>query len=309
MAAEKHIQLPSVLDEKRMEEARCCQPAAEYPTPALSTHSFQHVLIFALFCSNIFFASLAVFFYTNAQCPVVPRRLDPFSISASSRDARAHIRYEQRNFTGALKYNTTAGELYRVAALNSSEPSFVGDPRTTQGLDRAWKNLLSGSKFPLSNEEATPYLHASQPTSEFSVVGTLYGELSVFHNLECLNAIRLALDDDFYREHGPQDGLGWQKATRSDRASLGMFCWSSPLNKPLTPTDYCIDHLRQELQCSADLTVVPVLPRTTTTTTTELAAQPRTCRRWDDVRSWLDRRHERSRFSSHRQDQQTYAGA
>ncbi|KAK0638049.1 hypothetical protein DIS24_g10201 [Lasiodiplodia hormozganensis] len=292
MAAEKHIQLPTVLDEKRMEEARCCQPAAEYPTPALSTHSFQHVLIFALFCSNIFFASLAVFFYTNAQCPVVPRRLDPFSISASSRDARAHIRYEQRNFTGALKYNTTAGELYRVAAINSSEPSYVGDPRTTSGLDRAWKNLLSGSKFPLSNEEATPYLHASQPTTKSPVVGTLYGELSVFHNLECLNAIRLALDDDFYREHGPQDGLGWQKATRSDRASL----------------DHCIDHLRQELQCSADLTVVPVLPRTTTTTT-ELAVQPRTCRRWDDVRSWLDRRHERSRFSSHRQDQQTYAGA
>ncbi|KAL1635966.1 hypothetical protein SLS58_010017 [Diplodia intermedia] len=296
MAAASH--LPPVLDEKRMEEARPAhlwEPAGECPAPSLSAQSFQHVLIFALFCSNIFFAALAVFFYSNAQCPVVPLRLDPFSISASSRDARAHIRYEQRNFTGALKYNTTTDKLYRTAALNSTEPSYAGDPRTTLGLDRAWKKLLSGSKFPLSNEEATPYVHAPSATpaaEKSSIVETLYGELSVFHNLECLNAIRLALDDDFYREHGPQDGLGWQKATRLDRA----------------PLDYCIDHLRQELQCSADLTVVPVLPRTSATGA-ELAVQPRTCRRWDDVRSWLDRRHERSRFSNQMQDQQLYTGA
>lgn len=211
MAVEKHHSI-SVLDEKRMEEAQ----ADQYPAPSPSTQSFHHVLIFALFCSNIFFASLAVFFYSNAHCPVVPHRGDPFSITAASHDARAHIRYEQHTFTGALKYNSTNENLYRSS---SEEPQYVGNPRTTPGLDRAWKTLTGGSKFPLSNEETASFVQ--QNTTKKST-GTVYAELDVFHSLNCLNAVRLALDDDFYREHGAQDGLGWQQTTRLDREQLGM---------------------------------------------------------------------------------------
>lgn len=284
---EKHLYTTALVDEERMDRplVDLWEPEEQYPTPSFTSQSFQHVLIFALFCSNIFFAALAVFFYTNAQCPVLPQRLDPFSISAASRDARAHIRYEQRTFTGALKYNSTTGSLYRStpASINSTEPSYVGNPRETPGLDRAWKDLLSGSRFPLSDDEVAPYLQKglAAPVSAIKKPSsTVFAELDVFHSLSCLNAIRLALDDDFYAEHGPQDGLGWQRTTRSDREQL----------------DYCIDHLRQSLQCSADLSVMPLLPRTSTSAL-EFAAPSRTCRRWDDVRSWVDRRQERSRFN------------
>ncbi|KAH7053059.1 hypothetical protein B0J12DRAFT_658599 [Macrophomina phaseolina] len=311
----------SLLDEEKVADLTQHQPLVdlwepegEYPRPSFSAQSFQQVLIFALFCSNVFFAALAMFFYTNAQCPVVPQRLDPFSISAASRDARAHIRYEQRTFTGNLKFNSTTGSLFRSSSINTTEPQFVGNPRETPGLDRAWKHLLSGSKFPLSDEEVTPYLqtglvgssnaaaekHPSSSTS--TTLPTVYAELDVFHSLSCLNAIRVALDDDFYREHGPQDGLGWQRTTRADREQLGEFAMAPrpPLQEIYSEltgyaTDYCIDHLRQSLQCSADLSVMPMLPRTSGV---EFAAPSRTCRRWDDVRSWVDRRQERSRFSS-----------
>ncbi|KAK7710142.1 hypothetical protein SLS57_008481 [Botryosphaeria dothidea] len=305
---EKHLYTTALVDEERMDRplVDLWEPEEQYPTPSFTSQSFQHVLIFALFCSNIFFAALAVFFYTNAQCPVLPQRLDPFSISAASRDARAHIRYEQRTFTGALKYNSTTGSLYRStpASINSTEPSYVGNPRETPGLDRAWKDLLSGSRFPLSDDEVAPYLQKglAAPVSAIKKPSsTVFAELDVFHSLSCLNAIRLALDDDFYAEHGPQDGLGWQRTTRSDREQL----------------DYCIDHLRQSLQCSADLSVMPLLPRTSTSAL-EFAAPSRTCRRWDDVRSWVDRRQERSRFNfggstgggsgSGLQQQQQYSG-
>lgn len=284
---EKHLYTTALVDEEKMDRplVDLWEPEEQYPTPSFTSQSFQHVLIFALFCSNIFFAALAVFFYTNAQCPVLPQRLDPFSISAASRDARAHIRYEQRTFTGALKYNSTTGSLYRStpASINSTEPSYVGNPRETPGVDRAWKDLLSGSRFPLSDDEVAPYLQKglAAPVSAIKKPSsTVFAELDVFHSLSCLNAIRLALDDDFYAEHGPQDGLGWQRTTRSDREQL----------------DYCIDHLRQSLQCSADLSVMPLLPRTSTSAL-EFAAPSRTCRRWDDVRSWVDRRQERSRFN------------
>ncbi|EOD43490.1 putative tat pathway signal sequence protein [Neofusicoccum parvum UCRNP2] len=306
--AEKHHYAPvvhvAVLDAEKMGIAHReplvdgWEPEDEYPRPSLSTQSFQHVLIFALFCSNIFFAALAVFFYNNAHCPVYPHRIDPFSISAASRDARAHISYEQRTFTGALTFNSSTHDLSRSPAANSTEPQYVGDPRTTPGLDRAWKNLLDGSRFPLSDEEITPYLQknlsATTAAKKPTTVGTVYAELDVFHSLSCLNSIRLALDDDFYSEHGPQDGLGWQKTTRLDREKL----------------DYCIDHLRQSLQCSADLSVVPLPPRSSSGGI-NFAEQPRTCRKWDDVRSWLDRRQERSRFMStsiHHEQRQQYSG-
>lgn len=74
--------------------------------------------------------------------------------------------------------------------------------------------------------------------------------------------------------------------------------------------DYCIDHLRQSLQCSADLSVVPLPPRSSSGGI-NFAEQPRTCRKWDDVRSWLDRRQERSRFMStsiHHEQGQQYSG-
>lgn len=303
---EKHLYTTALVDEEKMDRplVDLWEPEEQYPTPSFTSQSFQHVLIFALFCSNIFFAALAVFFYTNAQCPVLPQRLDPFSISAASRDARAHIRYEQRTFTGALKYNSTTGSLYRStpASINSTEPSYVGNPRETPGLDRAWKDLLSGSRFPLSDDEVAPYLQKGLAAS-VSVIkkpsSTVFAELDVFHSLSCLNAIRLALDDDFYAEHGPQDGLGWQRTTRSDREQLGTYLASFPPKRVFFTDchkDYCIDHLRQSLQCSADLSVMPLLPRTSTSAL-EFAAPSRTCRRWDDVRSWVDRRQERSRFN------------
>lgn len=232
---EKHLYTTALVDEERMDRplVDLWEPEEQYPTPSFTSQSFQHVLIFALFCSNIFFAALAVFFYTNAQCPVLPQRLDPFSISAASRDARAHIRYEQRTFTGALKYNSTTGSLYRStpASINSTEPSYVGNPRETPGLDRAWKDLLSGSRFPLSDDEVAPYLQKglAAPVSAIKKPSsTVFAELDVFHSLSCLNAIRLALDDDFYAEHGPQDGLGWQRTTRSDREQLGTYLADFP---------------------------------------------------------------------------------
>ncbi|KAK8167898.1 hypothetical protein BKA80DRAFT_265423 [Phyllosticta citrichinensis] len=93
----------------------------------------------------------------------------------------------------------------------------------------------------------------------------------------------MQLDAEYYANHGAQDGIGWRK-------------WGDGRAR----VDACLDRLRQTIQCSADLTVLPMRGSSSNANHAPshppLHQQPKTCRRWDDVKSWVDRRHERTRF-------------
>ncbi|KAF2138513.1 uncharacterized protein K452DRAFT_233901 [Aplosporella prunicola CBS 121167] len=224
--------------------------------------------------SNAFFAALSLFLYLDAQCPFNGSisHTDPFAVSPDLRDARSLVRTEQRQYTGALRYDKKDGAPYRLTS--ASDRQYFGNPSTTPSIDHSWKELLQNEFFALSPAEAKPYIEKG--LAKPSPSNKYYAELGVFHNLRCLNTIRIYLDAEYYREHGVPEGFDAPRGL--DRAKI----------------DYCLDHLRQSVQCSADLTVVPMLAQDAWTGSDNVLSQPRTCRKWEDVRSWLDRRHERT---------------
>jgi hypothetical protein len=57
-------------------------------------------------------------------------------------DARKAITYEERVFSGALKYNTETKDVFRD--IDPSEPQYFGPP--SPDVDAAWDKLLAGMK-------------------------------------------------------------------------------------------------------------------------------------------------------------------
>ena len=104
---------------------------------------------------------------------------------------------------------------------------------------------------------------------------TVYGGPDVLHNLHCLNAVRKHLDSSYY-------GRSMELPQEYQRMHM----------------DHCLDMLRQSIMCHADLTPVTLKPfwdggeegpkkRVFYLGQTE---REHTCRRWEDVRAWVERR-------------------
>lgn len=293
------------LDEKKIQDCLICIEEdeedqqfyachmSERPPPTHSPRSFNHVLVFALCCSNIMTLALAYFLYSGSYCPVVTLT-DPFSLapvssaSTSPAGALSSIRFERRVFTSpATNSSSSSSSPSSSSGTWATSPSYFGNPRSVPGIDRAWKDLLQGQFFALTADESAPLLRAGLASPPRAHSDPVYAELDVYHSLSCLNSVRMQLDAEYYASHGAQDGIGWRK-------------WDDGRAR----VDACLDRLRQTIQCSADLTVLPMRRGASTTNAIHhdapshppLHQQPKTCRRWDDVKSWVDRRHERTRF-------------
>lgn len=93
-------------------------------------------------------------------------------------------------------------------------------------------------------------------------------ELSVFHNLHCLNEIRLALE----HHHDESAEEDWM---HQGRAHL----------------DHCVDQIRQALMCHADLTPVPMIPVEGGPEGAILGnGEIHTCRDFDAIWEWVEER-------------------
>jgi hypothetical protein len=134
-----------------------------------------------------------------------------------------------KRFTNDLHLNTTSQLLYNEHLGN--EPLYIGEP--SDAIDAAWDELLKGQYVALTDEEAAQFPVEAKIKIEYDGKHSFF-ELSVFHNLHCLDAIRMALDSRGGMHGGIWDG----------RAHI----------------DHCVDQLRQAIQCHGDLTPVPLLP-------------------------------------------------
>jgi Mycotoxin biosynthesis protein UstYa len=115
--------------------------------------------------------------------------------------------------------------------LDVGEPKYFGNP--SEEIDAAWKNLLKG-KFPgVSDEEARGL--GFQESDRNPATGNFHIAIDVFHSLHCLNAVRKELDKDYYQARGGHHHSVW--SDKSQRAHI----------------DHCLNHIRQSLQCGADL--------------------------------------------------------
>lgn len=94
----------------------------------------RYVLLHTVTIANVllFWASLALYWLSSPD-----HRLGPFQTDIQ--DAWPAVHYEQRSFTGSLKYNTDTKELYRE---HDAEREYFGSPSIL--IEDAWDRLLHG---------------------------------------------------------------------------------------------------------------------------------------------------------------------
>ncbi|KAJ4376625.1 hypothetical protein N0V86_006739 [Didymella sp. IMI 355093] len=194
-------------------------------------------------------------------------------------DMQRTIQLEKHRFTAALRDHPN-GTLYLVS--DSSQRQYVGLPNTA--IDNNWDALTHGRYVQLTAPETSLLHQDTQPTQtiSFAPFGStqrpaVYAGPDVLHSLHCLNAMRKHLDSTYYA------------------ASMDL-----PEEYRRMHMDHCIDQLRQSIMCHADLTPVTLKPvweggeEGPKKTVFYLGQTERehTCRRWEDVRAWVDERGE-----------------
>ncbi|KAF7349870.1 hypothetical protein MVEN_01287500 [Mycena venus] len=139
-------------------------------------------------------------------------------------------------------------------------------------LDQMWSDLYNYGVSRITKEEA-----AHLPNKTHAIPGDpghYIAELDVFHNLHCLNKVRMALDPDYYPD--------WRISTSNNHI---------PTQKNATEhVAHCIDWLRQSIMCHADTSVIVWQwdPRANESLVKGNVAH--TCRKFDKITEWAKQR-------------------
>ncbi|GME27682.1 aquaglyceroporin like other eukaryote [Neofusicoccum parvum] len=169
------------------------------------------------------------------------------------------IKIEQRKFTGGVEF-TEDGELFLIDA--PGERVYVGEPNGD--VDEAWRNILDGRYFSLTEDEAKSLWGEDYEVYRDQAVGGFTGGFDMFHSLHCLNQLRMALHRDYYPE--------------------------TPHHN-MTHQHHCIGHLRQVIQCSGGATIIPTKWRPGIHNQYVDTAQVQTCRNFELLHEYTLRRH------------------
>ncbi|KAJ7160629.1 hypothetical protein C8R43DRAFT_1176994 [Mycena crocata] len=139
-------------------------------------------------------------------------------------------------------------------------------------LDELWSKLYNFGISRISKEEA-----ARLPNKTHAIPGDegyYIAELDVFHNLHCLNKIRMALDPDYYPE--------WRISTTNNRI---------PSQTNVTRhVSHCVDWIRQAIQCSSDTSVIVWQWDDTVKRNTFRGDVAHTCRSFEKIQEWAKSR-------------------
>ncbi|KAL1747969.1 hypothetical protein HDZ31DRAFT_60839 [Schizophyllum fasciatum] len=100
----------------------------------------------------------------------------------------------------------------------------------TDEADEAWKELYDPSVVKLTREEAVRLPNRTHPITH-GADGFYLGQLDVFHQLHCLNYLRMSLSPERYKPIIREDLLEFEHL------------------------NHCIDSIRQSLMCSSDISV------------------------------------------------------
>ncbi|XMA20041.1 hypothetical protein WAI453_012832 [Rhynchosporium graminicola] len=170
--------------------------------------------------------------------------------------AKAAIQLQKLTYNSAFRYNETSKGYYRE--FDPALPQYIGSPN--REIDKAWGELLSGQYLVISEEEA------QKLDDPVAIQGYYLAEVEVMHSLHCLNAIRKAMDKDYYSEH--------------DEHRL-------PADLQRIHVEHCFEQLRQNIQCATDLTPVLLRPFGEEPHVNLIGTpQAHTCRNWDVFRKW-----------------------
>ncbi|KAJ7263055.1 hypothetical protein C8J57DRAFT_1334565 [Mycena rebaudengoi] len=155
--------------------------------------------------------------------------------------------FKQKNIcTVPLKSNRVLYSPALEAVENQVQVYHVGFPGDlspfqvppSPALDQAWSDLYNFGISRITKDQAAllPNKTHAIPGDE----GHYIAELDVFHNLHCLNKVRMALDPDYYPD--------WKISTTNNLI---------PSQKNATEHVYhCVDWIRQSLMCAGDTSVI-----------------------------------------------------
>ncbi|KAJ7513284.1 hypothetical protein B0H11DRAFT_1698166, partial [Mycena galericulata] len=141
-------------------------------------------------------------------------------------------------------------------------------------VDKAWHELYGAGPSIITEDDAKKLPNASEPL----IVGgqpTYSTFLAVFHDLHCLNLLRMANHPDHYNSSAIKE------------LASGHHL------------DHCIDMLRQTIQCRADITPLPLKfgPNEGELLLTYRSDVKRVCRDFDKVKEWAYSRKGTEEFS------------
>ncbi|KAJ4147635.1 hypothetical protein LMH87_002147 [Akanthomyces muscarius] len=163
------------------------------------------------------------------------------------------ISLEKIRFTGDLKVDPN-GTVYREVVGRQ----YVGPP--SPEIDDAWVDIIRGGGVDLVGVEAESVTHKTyRKPGGWWLTGT-----HVFHQLHCLNKLRMSTHPEYYTQHDFEPLENW-------RMHL----------------DHCIDIIRQSLQCSADMTKIDVVWNEAKHRIVPDLNGEHVCRNFRQLQSWM----------------------
>ncbi|KAM4063786.1 hypothetical protein HRG_012516 [Hirsutella rhossiliensis] len=162
---------------------------------------------------------------------------------------------QPRRFEATLKYNESH-MLYRPVTY----PQYVGDP--SPEIDKAWDELVGPVTLLVSPEEKKLF-----PGADLFLdpeTGLHLAQLTVMHDLHCLNMLRMSRHLDYY--------------TEMDDYTLQPHI------------EHCIDSLRLSLMCTGDMTLLPVEWSANRNWLMPVFESVHTCRDFGELKAWAKNR-------------------
>ncbi|KAK5994231.1 hypothetical protein PT974_07674 [Cladobotryum mycophilum] len=166
--------------------------------------------------------------------------------------AREAIKTEVRRFTGAIIILSDGSITRKIEGTQYVGPA-------SPNIDAAWDDLLLAREMGLHEDEAG---HLKDYTLKNNK-GNYIISLHVSHSLHCINMLRRHVDFQYYYGNG---------------SSLPEFY--------RTHIDHCLDHIRQSIECSSDITPVTWSWSDALQLPTSSTDLPHTCRSHSHLRDW-----------------------
>ncbi|KAJ6489823.1 hypothetical protein C8R45DRAFT_1213267 [Mycena sanguinolenta] len=139
-------------------------------------------------------------------------------------------------------------------------------------LDQMWSDLYNYGISRITKEEAARLPNKTQAIP--GDPGHYIAELDVFHNIHCLNKVRMALDPDYYPD--------WRISTSNNYI---------PTQKHATEhISHCIDWLRQSIMCHVDTSVIVWQWDSRANESLVKGNVAHTCRKFDKITEWAKQR-------------------
>jgi hypothetical protein len=169
--------------------------------------------------------------------------------------AKQSIQVSNVKFTGGIKFYDN-GTMYRD---NGPGPAYVGRP--TQEIDDAWEQLIGTRYLAFTEDQRSSF---SVRIDKGSVDGLYRAGPDAFHSLHCVDKLRQTIDGYLYDIPEKVD----------ERRNNVLHI------------EHCLDFLRQLVQCTSDLTPIPLVYSIGAGMEVPDFEQIHTCRNFDTIHQW-----------------------